>query len=361
MSDKIKIIHVITTLGFGGAERLILDFMKKADHERFEYEVVSMVRGGELEEDFRRLGIPIKIFYKKGKLGLGVFLKLKQLFKEEKPDIVHTHLFGADVWAGLAAWLAGVPVILKTEHNLNISEGLFKKWLKKITAFIFKKMVAVSPAVVQYMVDVEHMPKDKIKIIFNGIDLKRFPEKENKYFSSPPVLINVSRFEEQKGHEYLIGALKKIKDTPWILWLVGDGTLRKDIQSMVERLEFADRVKFFGERKDVPNLLGQADIFVFPSLWEGLGLAVLEAGAVGLPIVATRVGGVADVFTDQQNASIVEAKNEEELARAISWMLEHPDKALYLGREAREMVHEKFSLESMVHEYEHLYKALLNE
>jgi len=358
MPEKIKVIHVIPTLGFGGAERLVLDLIKRFNKEKYDLRVVAMVRGGGLEKAFRDIGVDLEIFYKKNKLGLGVFFKLLKYFKAEKPKIVHTHLFGADVWAGLAAYFSGVPHIIKTEHNLNITEGAFKKFLKKISAFVFEKMVAVSPAVVEYMIDVEKMPKDKIKIIYNGIDIDRFKPKKSAGFSSPIVLVNVSRFEEQKGHKYLIEALQMLKSTDWQLWLIGDGSLRKKIEQQVEEAGLSDRVKFYGNREDVPNLLAKADVFVFSSLWEGLGLAVLEAGAVGLPVVATKVGGVKDVFKDNETAQLVEVKDSIALGKAISWVLEHPDKASFMGQKAREMVQEKYSLERMTQEYEHLYDSL---
>lgn len=351
---------MITTLGYGGAERLLLDFMRYADRQAFDYEVISMVRGGELEKDFKRLGVPLEILYKKTKLGIGIFFKLYNHFKKQKPDIVHTHLFGADLWAGFAAYFAGVPVIVKTEHNVNLQEGFVKKFTKRLTKFVFKKLVAVSPSVAEYMVMTEKMPKDKIRVIYNGIDLQRFNPKEGRAFSSPPVLINISRFEEQKGHKYLVEALKKIEQLPWILWLVGEGSLRSDIEKRVADLGLAKRVKFLGQREDIPNLLSQSDIFVFPSLWEGLGIAALEAGAVGLPIVATNVTGIRDIFEDNKNAKLVDAKDARGFAEAVGWCLEHPSEALFLGAEARELVCKEFSIQAMVQKYEIMYKNALS-
>lgn len=361
MPEKIKVIHVIPTLSFGGAERLLLDIVRKGDRRRFDYEVVAMVRGGGLEKDFRSAGVPLKIFYKKNKFGLGVFFKLYNYFKSERPDVVHTHLFGADVWAGLAAYFAGVPAIFKTEHNINFDEGGMKILIKHWTAFVFKKMIAISPAVRDWMLERERMPAEKIIVIYNGIELARFPEKDVEGFSRPPILINVARFDEQKGHRFLIRALAEMKDVDWNLWLVGEGSLFGEIKEAVKEAGLNGRVKFYGNRNDVPELLAQSDIFVFPSLWEGLGIALLEAGAVGLPIVATRVGGIKDIFKDNKNALLVSEKNEKDLGAAIKWMIEHPEKALFLGKEAQKMVREKYSLNEMVKEYENLYEDIINK
>ena len=361
MANKIKVIHVIPTLSFGGAERLLLDIVRKGDRERFQYEVVAMVRGGGLEKDFRSAGVPLKIFYKKNKLGLGVFFKLYNYFKSERPDVVHTHLFGADVWAGLAAHFAGVPLVVKTEHNINLDEGGFKILIKHWTAFVFKIMIAISPAVRDWMIERERMPAEKIKVIYNGIEVSRFADKEVKGFSRPPILINVSRFDEQKGHRYLIGALAEMKDTDWNLWLVGEGSLLPDIKKMAKESGLNGRVRFWGNRNDVPELLARADIFVFPSLWEGLGIALLEAGAVGLPIVATAVGGIKDILQDNKNALLVAPENEADLGAAIKWMIEHPEKALFLGKEAQKMVKEKYTLKKMVKEYEDIYEDFINK
>ncbi|MDD4994915.1 MAG: glycosyltransferase [Patescibacteria group bacterium] len=356
--DKIKIIQVITTLGYGGAERLVLDLVSKLDKNIFEVRVVSMVRGGNLEKDFIAAGIRPLVLVKRTRLGLGVFLSLYLLFKKEKPAIVHTHLFGADIWAGLAARFAGVPAIVKTEHNLNLNEGMLKKIIKKMTVGIFKKIIAVSPAVADYAVVHEGAPRNKIKIIYNGIDFSRFSKKEKQNFSSPPVLINVARLEPQKGHEYLVRALYKIKDTPWMLWLVGEGALREKIIADVRGLGLEDRIELLGARQDVPSLLAQADIFIFPSLWEGMGLAAIEAAASGLPIIASAVGGLADIFQDKKNALLVPPRDEAALAKAIEWMIEHPSEALFMAREAKDYTEKEFSIQKMAYEYQSLYTKL---
>jgi glycosyltransferase involved in cell wall biosynthesis len=358
MSEKIKIIHVIPTLGFGGAERLVLDLIKNIDREKYDLRMVAMVRGGGMEPAYRDTGVPLEIFYKKGKLGLNVFFKLTKYFKSERPDIVHTHLFGADVWAGLAAHFAKVPHIVKTEHNLNLAEGWFKKLVKKMTAFVFEKMVAISPAVVEYMIDVEKMPKDKIKIIYNGIDVARFSKKDSGNYSEPPRLINVSRLEKQKGHQNLIKALEKIKNIDWQMNFVGDGSLRIELENQVRDAGLSEQIKFLGNCENVPELLLESDIFIFTPLWEGLGLAALEAGAVGLPIIATNVDGIKNIFQDNETAQLVEPKDPEALAKVIAWAIEHQDKARYMGQLAQKMVQEKFSIKLMAQEYEHLYESL---
>jgi len=356
---RYKIIHVITTLGLGGAERLVLDLMRFRDRENFDFEVISMVRGGELERDFQDCGIGIKVLRKKTKLGLGIFMQLHAYFKETKPDVVHTHLFGADLWAGLAAHFARVPVIVKTEHNVNLDQGFFKKIIKRLTAFVFKYFIAVSPSVAEHMVRAERVPEKKINVIYNGVDISRFGAKGGGGFSSSPVLINVSRFEEQKGHKYLIRALKEIEKLPWTMRLVGDGLLRPEIEDMVKVLGLDERVKFLGERRDIPKLLSEADIFVFPSLWEGLGIAVLEAGAVGLPIVATKVAGISDVFSHAKNAILVPPENSKALADGLSWLIERPDEAMSMGRAARELVARDFTAQNTARQYEGLYKLVI--
>lgn len=359
MDGKIKLIQAIPGLGVGGAERLVLDLIKNLDQEKYEIKVVATVCGGEMKDFFEQAGFEVKVFNKKGKLGLAVFYHLYNYFKKEKPDIVHTHLFGADLWAGLAARLAKAPHIVKTEHNVNINEGLLKKLLKRATVFVFERMAAISPAVVEYMIGVEKMPKEKIKLIYNGIDIGRFNARLKDSFNAPPVLINVARFEKQKGHRVLIKALEEIKNREWVMWLVGGGRLRPDIEKAVREAGLEKRVRFFGERNDVPELLAKADIFVFPSLWEGFGLAALEAGAAGLPIIASRVGGIENIFEDNKNAQLVEPGNCQALAGAIKWMIEHPQKALFLGHNARKLVATSYSIETMVAEYDHLYQSVL--
>lgn len=356
---KVKIIHIITSLNFGGAEIMLLDLARGFPQEFFEVKVATVVRGGVLVEDFRAAGIETHIFQKKGKLGLGVIWKLWRFLRREKSDVVHTHLFGGDTWGRIAAVLAGAPVIISTEHNTNFDEGWMKRKTKKFLSYFTKKIVAVSEAVKNYSVSRDKIKAKKIIVIANGINLEKFAGIPEKEFGDPPVIGIVGRLEEQKGHKYLFEALNLIKAIPWVLWVVGDGSRKAELERLAKDLNLRERIIFLGARKNIAEILSGIDIFVFPSLWEGLGLAVLEAAAAGKPIVASRVGGIPEIIDDGKTGILVEPKNVKSLADGLEHVLLGKVDAREMGERAREMVKKKFSAEKMVEEYEKLYKELL--
>jgi glycosyltransferase involved in cell wall biosynthesis len=357
--DKIKIIHIITGLNFGGAERMLLDLAKFLDKERFEIKVATVVGGGPLLSEFREAGIDVKIFQKKSKLGFGAVWQIYKYLRKERPKIVHTHLFGGDTWGRLAAILARAPAVISTEHNTNLDEGWVKRKIKKFLSFFTERIVAVSGAVQKYSEAVDCIKSKKIVVIPNGIDVRKFAEISEKCYGSPPIIAVVGRLEKQKGHEYLFEALNLIKTIPWTLWVVGDGSLKGGLEKLAKDLSLRERIIFLGARRNVAEILSQVDIFVLPSLWEGLGLAVLEAAAAGKPIVASRVGGIPEIIYDGEIGVLVEPKNVKSLADGLERVLLGEGEAKEMGQRAREMIIEKFSVEKMVDEYEKLYDGLV--
>lgn len=338
---------------------MLLDLARYLDKEHFEVKVAAVVGGGPLVSDFQEADVEVKIFEKKSKLGLGVIWQIFRYLREEKPDIVHAHLFGGDTWGRLAAILARAPVIISTEHNTNLDEGWLKRKVKKFLSFFTKKIISVSGAVEKYSVAVDHINPKKIIVIPNGIEVEKFAGIPEKKYGSPPVICAVGRLEEQKGHRYLFEALNLIKTIPWVLWVVGDGALKFELERLAKDLDLRERIIFLGARRNVPEILSQIDIFVLPSLWEGLGLAVLEAAAAGKPIVASRVGGVPEIIEDEKTGLLVEAKNVKSLADGLERVLLGENEAREMGQAARAVVAEKFGVEKMVGEYEKLYEELI--
>ncbi|MBI5071375.1 glycosyltransferase [Candidatus Falkowbacteria bacterium] len=358
---KIKIIHIITGLPFGGAETMLFDLARRLSADNFEVKVATAVRGGPLVQDFKEAGIEVRIFEKRGKIGLGLIFKLWRFLRREKPDIVHTHLFGGDTWGRIAAVLARVPIIISTEHNTNLDEGWAKRKLKKFLSHFTKKIVAVSEAVKNYSVVYDKIRAKKIVVVQNGIDLEKFISSSEKDFGDPPIIGVVGRLEEQKGYKYLFEALNLIKTIPWILWVVGDGSKKSELERLAKDLNLRERIIFLGARRNIAEILNQIDIFVLPSLWEGLGIAVLEAAAAGKPIVASRVGGIPEIIEEDRTGILVEPKNVKSLADGLEHILLGSAEAKEMGARARAMAEEKFGVEKMVGSYENLYKELVNK
>lgn len=365
-SRKIKIIYVTAALETGGAEMFLLDLVTHLDRQKFDPAIVAMIGGGALEPRFRAAGAPLYIYgrhfrwrYFSAPLQI---IQLWRLFRREKPQIVHTQLFGPDVFGRLAAWLAGVPVIVTTEQNINRDQSWLRELLKKWTYYLTDQVVAISAAVKKYTVARYGVPPEKIEIIPNDVDVKNFQSEilnlksEIKKPAGKKVILTIGRLVPQKGHRYLLEAFAKLKDREnYELWIAGEGPLRSCLEKQTKDLGIDDQVRFLGERSDVPALLAQADLFVFPSLWEGLGIALLEAALAKAPIVATAVDGVLDILQDNITGRLVEAADSQVLAIAMEEALANSEQTKEMAERAYQFVKENFDVKVVVKKYEGLY------
>lgn len=359
MNNKIKIVYIINNFVLGGAERLLLDVCRKLDKNKFEITVITIIGNGPLLAEFKKLPINLRIFQKKSKLGLGLICQIRKELKKIKPQIVHTHLFGGDTWGRLAAILAGVPVIISTEHNMGENETWVMKKIKLILSWFTAKIIAVSQGVKDYSVKVEGIKAEKIEVIYNGIDLARFTYRGVKDLDAKKIeAVVVGRLEEQKGHQYLISAMPKIleKYSGFILNIVGQGSLEKSLKEQVRQLGLKDKVNFKGTSTEVEKILAQMDLFILPSVWEGLGIVILEAQAAGLPVLASNVGGIREIIKSGQNGLLFEPKDPEAIFKTVDKILSNSELRKQIVETANAQVKAKFSLEGMVGKYEEVYE-----
>jgi glycosyltransferase involved in cell wall biosynthesis len=219
------------------------------------------------------------------------------------------------------------------------------------------------------MVDRAHLPPERILVIHNGVDVRSFSLPRGAFRRSEgipaecTVITTVGRLDTQKGLPYLLEAAELVtRGHPEVRFLVvGEGPRRGDLVRHRDRLGLTERVWFLGFRTDVPQILADSDVFVLPSLWEGLPIALLEAMAAGLPVVATDVPGVTEVVTDGETGLVVPGKDVGALAGALSRLLDDPDLRLGLARAGRRKVEEEFGWEKVVATTMSLYERLLRE
>jgi glycosyltransferase involved in cell wall biosynthesis len=298
---------------------------------------------------------------KKSKWDVGSLFKLVNYLKKEKPAVVHTQLFLADFMGRLAAKLAGIKVIISTEQNLNFSEGEHKRVLKKLTAPLATAIVAISTAVKNYSIEFEGGNPEKIIIIPNGIEINKFLYSERNFEVSDAIKIGfIGRLTEQKGIEYLIEALAKIK-TPYHCYLAGDGPLKEKLNAQIKTLNLQDKVELIGWQKNTPEFLRKIDIFVLPSRWEGLGIVVLEAGLAQLPVVASDVDGIKDIIVNNKNGLLFKSGDSQELAGKLNILINDADKRKSMAQALQQSVKEKFDIKKITYDYEELYLKLLNK
>jgi glycosyltransferase involved in cell wall biosynthesis len=274
----------------------------------------------------------------------------------ERPDIVHTHLFGADAWGRLAAFLARVPLIVTTEHNVNPDHPLVKRLVNRLFAYWTDCFIAVSEAAKRVMILKDRVSAQKIKTILNGIDLARVIPRPARPFYDRPRLIVVGRFYRQKGHTTLFNALAQVRE-PWVLRLVGTGPLERELRRLAESLHISSRIEWLGYRDDVPQLLSESDIFCFPSLWEGLGLVALEAAAAGVPVITSDLEPLREVL-NEDDIRYIPTQDVDAWARMIEETLRRPAVAIERAMRAVPHVTSVVSIERMVEQYAELYRAL---
>jgi glycosyltransferase involved in cell wall biosynthesis len=356
--NKINIIQIIPTLLRGGAELLLLDLAKNLDRNRYNISILSF-KGGPLEKDFEEQGIEMEIIGKKNKLE--ILWQIYKYLKNKKPQIVHTHLFGADTWGRIAAIKARVPVIITTEHNINLSEGYFKRLIKKFLSLFADRIIAVSEGVKEYSIEEEGINPDKIEVIYNGIDLNNFPFRGSKEISLENIKAGViARLREQKGHIFLIRALPQIinKYPGFRLKIIGGGELESGLKEAVSRLNLNKYVEFFGDRQDILQILNELDLFILPSLWEGLGMSVLEAQAVGVPVLVSNTGGLKEIVRDKINGVLFEPGDSGSIFEAIDWALRNKAELPKIVSAGRKNVEDNFDLRQKIKKYEEVYQEL---
>ena len=372
-SKKIKLTHIICSLGYGGAERFLIDLIKNTDQEKYEISVLCVIEGGPLVKELELNGIETLIIGKKTKLGISTIWKIYKYLKKEKIQIVHTHLFAGDTWGRIAAVLARTSVIISTEHSVNFNEGIIKRLVKKFLSYFTDKIVAISKTVKENSQKRDWINPKKIDVIYNGINLEKF--------SLPPltplrlggetvganiILGFVARLEKEKGAEYLIKAMSTTEGSllqniqrDIELKILGDGTQRKNLETMSEQFGLKDKIEFLGFKNNPANFYQEIDILIIPSLWEGLSITALEAMASGVPIIASNTGGLKEIIEDGKSGLLFESENSKDLAKKIFWAIKNYDKINLMAKKAKIKI-EDFDIKKKAKEYERIYENFTN-
>ena len=353
-----KILQVIPYFCFGGAEVMCENLTYALTALGHEVCVVSLyTERTPISERMERSGIRIRYLDKKLGLDVSMVPKLKRIMAEEKPDAVHTHL---DVikYAAAAAKLAGVKKCVHTVHSVAHEEAEGR--LQKIINGTYFRLnwsvpVALSPEVQQTIVDFYGIDRDKVPVIYNGVDLGRCIPKESYEAGETVNILHVGRFDVPKNHPGLLRAFRKLHDRQLQcrLHLVGDGDSRKEMEALAEELGISAFVTFHGMQGNVYPYLHDADIFVLPSLYEGIPMTVIEAMGTGLPIGATRVGGIPDLIREGENGLLAPCEEDAVCDMMERLVLDEPLREK-LGRQAREDSG-KFSARSMAEQYGKVY------
>ncbi len=352
----IRIAHVAAQLDIGGMEKLLVEFAKHADRQRFELRFVSLSSRGRLVDEIEACGWPVACLEEPPGFRLGLVLRLARLFRRCNIDIVHTHNTKPLIFAAPAARLARVPRVVHTRHGQRFRASSRQTALFPWLAAMTDRVVCVSKDSAELSAR-EGISEKRIKTILNGIDLSRFdyigPQERG------PALM-VGRLSPEKDVETLVWAAALVvrERPPFRLRIAGDGPCLASLKQLAYNLGLQGKVEFLGEVRAIPGLLAQASLFVLPSLTEGVSLTLLEAMARGLPVVATHVGGNPEVVVNGETGYLVPTKSASELAAAILAVLRDPDHARLMGLAGRRRVEKYFDVRRMMAEYETLYLKL---
>lgn len=360
-SETIKVCHISMCLQTGGLERLLVDFARFHDRRRFELEFIALAGEGQPAAEIRASGCPVHV--------LNQNLKIRKLFslsqlanrlKKGRTQVVHTHNTYAQFYGALAARMARVPVLINTQHGRGCGSGWKAEWQFRIANRMTQRIVGVSHDAARLCQSQDARSSEKISTIWNGINLDRFAYCGPKL---APTAISVARLTPQKDFPTLLQAVQLVLPhvPDFCLRIVGDGSERAHLAALIDRLNIGRHVELLGERHDVPELLAVSGFFVSSSLTEGISLTLLEAMAVGIPVVATNVGGNPEVVIDGQTGRLVPPRDPAALARAIVDLCAERDLWTAMGLLGRQRVEQNFEIREMIRSYEKLYEELLQQ
>jgi sugar transferase (PEP-CTERM/EpsH1 system associated) len=368
--DRIDVLHLITELSTGGAQTALLRLLAGLDRDRFRPAVACLYNGDKpVAQRIRSLGIPVTDLRMTAKWRLDALWRLYCLLRQQRPDILHTWMFHANFPGRLLGRLAGVPIIITSRRNEDIG-GALRERLNRWTARLDDRVIAVCEVARRAEIERARVSPEHVVTIYNGIDVERFSATDGDLVirvrrelgipAGVPLIGAVGRLHPQKDFAGLLDSLTEVQKyvSPVRLLLVGEGELRDDLETRARSLGISGIVTFAGFRSDVAEILAACDVFVLPSLWEGMPNVVLEAMAVGLPVVATQVGGVPEIVLDGETGLLVPPGDSETLAQALIRLLRDPDLRSRMGRAGRRRVEQHFSANQLVLETEALYEAL---
>ena len=390
--DKIKVIHVITRFDKGGSAENTYLTVRGLDKDRYDVVLVTgPSRASQMSDQevqaveanqavlessgVRIVFIPELIREPAPLSDWRTLVRLCVLFRKERPVIVHTHTSKAGMLGRWAAFLCRVPIIVHTPHG-HVFWGYFNKFktgvfilLERLTARITDRIITLTDHEKMDHIRFSIAPEGKFAVIHSGVDLSRYSgvqadiAKIRQDMNLPEgafVVGTTGRLTAVKGHIHLLQAAARIlKDRKEIYFvLLGDGELGDYLRKYADEAAIARNVRFLGWRSDVATVLSAFDVFAFPSLNEGMGKAIVEAMAMGKPVIASDVGGIPDLVVHGENGLLVPPANSEALANAVLDLYENPDKRKKMG-EAGKRIAAEYGVDAMLRKIDALYETCL--
>lgn len=368
---KIKILFYTEAWKVGGVFKVIEQIIKQIDKDNFTITLIAPY-GDELSNFIDNLGIKAVWFKPIKEFNFKEIYNISLLMRNEKPDIIHFHLHSAYAceYGIYAAILSNIKIRVGTEHSNNPSSSLISRVIKMLSSLFLNQTIAVSESLKESLVSQHSLNPKKVKTIRNAVDIRLFkPEnihtgeifliKQKLGISKDKFIIGtVAQLHKNKGHIYLFNALKMIQDDNVIVVLWGDGPLSHELNRVAEENSLMERVKFVGFVPEIISAYAVMDVFVLPSLVEGLPLSLLEAMAMEKAVIATDVDGSKEAISNYVDGILIPPRNPDALANAITFFVKNREKIVQFGRKAGEKIRLNYCTSEMVRKYEELYTDL---
>ncbi|MBX3442081.1 MAG: glycosyltransferase [Planctomyces sp.] len=366
MSTPVPIAFCITDLDAGGAERALVRIATQLPREQWSPRVLCLGPRGVLADELEAAGVPATCLGARSLRDVGIFRRLVRELRMHPPRLLQTFLFHANVLGRLAAWRAGVPVVVS---GVRVAERE-QRWhlrLERLTRGFTTHTVCVSESVAEFAAREMKLPREQVSVIHNGVDFEHFANATPVDLSTLGIpedattLLFVGRLHRQKGVAELIEAITPLfrADARWRLLLVGEGPQEPELRDGIRERGLEPQVRLLGRRDDIPGLMKSASALVAPSLWEGLPNVVLEAMAAGLPVIATRCDGTAELIREEETGWLAEPGSAESFRGAIErWRLS-AESAAEAVRKSQSIVQEQFAWRGCLEGYAALYCRLL--
>ena len=373
MTKKINLLYVINSMNNGGAEMVAIRLAERLNKNIFRSIICSLSDEGPLRSILTNRGIPFYTLNKKEGKDFSIVFRLRRLLKKEKINIIHSHTIGPLLYSYFSTRFFKKIIWIHSEHinmETEISYSLRHFYYNKILLGSIDGFVSIANHLTEYFKKRFNFKGVFVTTIPNSIELSEF-DIQSKFDSSClkdelgipskcKIIGNISALREQKDHMTLIQSMeyviKCVSDT--VLVIAGEGECEDQLRRYVKEMKLEKNIIFLGYRSDVRSLLQDFDLFILPSLYEGLPVCVLEAMASGIPVVATNVDGTNELVRNGHTGLLVPTKSPRKMADAIVELISNPDKIRKMGESARDVIKNEYNNIDMIRKYEEFYESI---
>ena len=364
-----KIFILSTSMGMGGADQQILILAQAMRARGHDVRIVALAPLGQMGYEAQRAGIPTESLEMQRNIGMvSGIIRLVRMIRAWRPDVLHSHMVHANLLARALRPITRVPALVSTIHSIN-DGGRLRMAVYRLTSGLVDRVTIISRLAADRYVAIGAVAPARLQVVPNTVDTTRFRPlphlragvRQELRLGDEFVWLAVGRFEEAKDYPTLIAAFAHLvrKRPTSRLLLVGKGSLQQEVERLVQAAGLEERVSFLGVRRDVPELMSAADGYVLSSAWEGMPVVLLEASAAGLPVVATRVGGVAEVVDDEASGVLVPAGDAGQLAEAMARIEAlTPESRVAMGARGRALIERRYGTDHVMEMWERIYSEV---